>query len=291
MNFLKKDIHSTGQPGFWADFSLFLQPRGKISWRQTAREYLSAYKIYDNNKAQRQIFDESLADWKFLLPVDQDSKVLCLGVCSGAKLISLSRTYSAVYAYSEAIATLRLIQRIKEQEGIRNIFFLHGSLERCLPLADSCVDFVDIDWNGLFKMQEEKKRQRLIFLNSLFSEISRVLKPQGKVYFTSCGSIFAKLRGYYKEHNLWGSLGFWLKKLNRSGFREFNSYLLYPHPYYFSILLPLSSGRGPDFYLKAVQVNFLGKGDIFKRFALEAACRFRALNYFLPGFGILAAKE
>lgn len=250
----------------------------------------SLTKLPQNQLSNGQILDESLGDWKFFLPIKEGSMVLSLGLYSIGRVLSLSRACSELFVFSELPQMENFYEMIKTQEGQSNIHFIYGSLENRLPIIEKALDLIDIDWNGFFSSQQLNKKGRINYTERLFHDIYRILKPEGKIYFSSCSNLMAKV---FKKRQLHfsGSLSFWIKKLEKAGFRKFKIYLLYPDPYYFKIIFSLDCRKSLKSYLKFIPDMFWGRGKFFKKYFLNMILGSKNLNYFLPGFGIVATKE
>jgi SAM-dependent methyltransferase len=246
-------------------------------------------KISHEQLLKRHILDESLGDWKFFLPIPEESKVLSLGFYSMGRVLSLSRICAQLFVVSELPQMANFCETPRIQKSQSNVYFVYGTIESHLPFIEKSLDLIDIDWNGFFSTHNLQKRRRINYLERLFYETYRILKPGGKIYFSSCSSLMAKIFQKRQLH-FWGSLDFWIRKLEWAGFRKFEKYLLYPDPYYFRVIFPLDYQKDLRSYLKLIPDMFWGKNKFFKRYFLDKILGNKNLNYFLPGFGIVASK-
>lgn len=251
---------------------------------------LSLTKLPQSPLSNGQIQDESLGNWKFFLPIQEDSRILSVGLYSSGRILSLSRTCSELFVLSMLPPVANSHEMIKTQVGHDNIYFIFGSLENRLPFSEKTFDLIDIDWSGFHSYLQLDKNERINFIERLFREAYRTLKPTGKIYFSSCSNLIAKV---FKKRQLyfWGSLNFWTKELKKAGFQKFEEYLLYPDPYYFKIIFSLDRQKDLKSYLEFIPDMFWGRGKLLKKYFLNMILSSKNLNYFLPGFGIVATKE
>jgi ubiquinone/menaquinone biosynthesis C-methylase UbiE len=234
-------------------------------------------------KTTQYVFDyalnESRGDFRFLLPLNNHSRVLDVGCGWGAVTCAFARTSGEVVAADSNIYTLQFLKIRAEQEELDNIkpVNIQPLDDARLPFADSYFDAVllngVLEWVG----SATKENRPDEIQKKALKEIRRILKPGGKLYigienrigyhyflgapddhtrfkFTNLmprwlSDKYMKIRtGYGYRTYTYGMLGY-KSLLENAGFKKVDFYLpiqSYREPEY---LIPLDDQKIINYYL------------------------------------------
>jgi ubiquinone/menaquinone biosynthesis C-methylase UbiE len=137
-----------------------------------------------NDYVFRYALDESRSDFKFLLPLSSESRVLDIGCGWGAVTVGLARRVGEVWGVDSTLETLEFVKLRAEQEALSNIRLLHADVLDFgqLPLPSDFFDVVllngVLEWIGVHR-RDVSPRQAQVFA---LKEIRRTLKHGGTLY-------------------------------------------------------------------------------------------------------------
>lgn len=121
------------------------------------------------------------ADWRFLLPVESDWRVVDVGAGWGTLSCALAEICSEVFALESAFERARFIRIRSEEDRAANVVPVHGSLT-LPPLAEESFDLVALngvlEWLGWADLSRGVARVQLDHLRTCW----RLLKPGGWLY-------------------------------------------------------------------------------------------------------------
>jgi len=153
-------------------------------WVKGVDHYIATTHPTDNDFLREYACNEERANWRFLLSLSPDSKVLDLGSGWGATAVALSRAASKVVALDATYENLRFIDIRCQQENITNVVPVNTDIVRYahLPLPDNYFDLVVmvrvLEWMG----DAQPEANGLETQKSVLGKIRRTLKPNGKLY-------------------------------------------------------------------------------------------------------------
>lgn len=125
--------------------------------------------------------DESRANWRFLLPVTEQSVILDVGSGWGTLSFPLAKDGARVVAMDSVYERVRFVNIRRKQEGITNLQAVWANVLR-LPFPDSSFNLVImngvLEWVGL----SDLSRDPLLVQKQALQEMYRVLRPGGYLY-------------------------------------------------------------------------------------------------------------
>lgn len=295
-------------------------------WRQSL---LQAYHP-KSFEAHATAADPRRADWSFLLPLTRDSVALDVGCGWGAVSFALAKTCRAVVAMDATWERISFVETRRSQEGLTNLLPVHGGETLHLPFPDESFDLAAmvgvLEWVAVSHPALPPQQAQLTVLRNLHS----LLKPGGHLYIGIENRYGYQYWMGSPDHNgvrYVSLLPRWLAdkiSLRRTG-RPYANYQ-YSQGGYRQLLrragfsdvkfyAPLPQYRNPKFYLPldshAVVSHFLagtfasmalgesvwmkerpraaGLSSAVLRLASKLPLS-RWLNWFAPGFSILARK-
>jgi SAM-dependent methyltransferase len=126
--------------------------------------------------------DERRADWKYLLPLSKESRVLDLGCGWGAAAVSLSETCGQVVAMDATWERVHFLDIRRRQQGIENLHPVHGGDTLTFPFPEGYFDLVVLvgvlEWFGESYPDLSPRAAQLKALSNL----RPLLKPGGYLY-------------------------------------------------------------------------------------------------------------
>ena len=263
--------------------------------------------LYDFTKAQvardgTVPEDQRTADWKYLLPLNNDSVALVIGCGWSTVPFALSETCAKVYTIDSIWHKIAFLNIRKRQQGIDNLYpiYVSGSLD--FPFPEKRFDFVAVrnfQWGATQSIQ----------LRDVVRSVNGLLREGGVAYF-SLGNRwgFQQLLRRNKNtssptlplHTIFG----YRHILQVEGFSEIQFYA--PLPHYDGVPLfyvPLEDTQAMSFFFRNIFPLFEAVSPEVKRaYAFEyvvakmgvrLALLFRLTGLakvFVPGFSIIAKK-
>lgn len=184
------------------------------------------------------------ADWRYLLPSQELETVLCIGIPSAPALLVLSKIAEKVFIVSDEHGALRKVEKSCGDKEINNIRTVFVEKFSNLPFDERRIDLVYLAGSrGGAKYLREA---------ALRSEIDRLLKPAGVLYFEIAG---------------WGNRLGSRKSLNaflQQGFQVRGSFWLTPFSGELRTALPLNDNEAAGYFFSNVIY-----GQSFKKRALS----------------------
>lgn len=114
------------------------------------------------------------ANWSFLLPSLELDQVVCLGAPSSAARANLARISCTLTIVTAQQAERSEAEGASQTQDHAQTILLGSNADARLPLQDGCADLIFITSHGMQWLAERA---------SLKSEVQRLLKPTGLVYF------------------------------------------------------------------------------------------------------------
>lgn len=122
------------------------------------------------------------ADFRFLMPLNNESTVLVLGCGLGAITVALSKVCRVVVALSDIFEYVKFLDIRRQQERILNIFPVHGGNTLHLPFPEDCFDAVVAvgmsQWAGVAHRNVKLREAE----NNLLLSVYKALKVGGHLY-------------------------------------------------------------------------------------------------------------
>lgn len=150
------------------------------------------------------------ADWRFLLPAQRFDRILFLGSPTLAVLSALSTLARTVVVLSGDLARVRELNRAIRRECPPTVHAIRGGAIGRLPFCDSAFDLV-VAPGG-------RGAPRLHRSPGVATEIERILRPEGTVYFETASVIDTLLAWRWMVRTLGRGFApprlFWLVRRN-----------------------------------------------------------------------------
>lgn len=116
------------------------------------------------------LLSRSGAAWRFLLPIDPDSIVLCIEPSTVSVPLGLAALARHVLVLSSSLLELRWLQKRAKRDGVDNLRFVCGTSENgTLPFRKAAFNYVVAD--SLSVATES--------MNTLYAELNRVVDSDG----------------------------------------------------------------------------------------------------------------
>jgi len=149
----------------------------KIGWRKAIDEKVKA--LYPD--VYEAILDEAQADFRYILPLQPQSKVLEIGAGFGAISFALQPHCGWVTAVESIAEEAKFIEIRREQEGLQNMeVAIADGLE--LPFAPETFDFIVVNGHLESSGTADPKGSPRLLQKRFMAQRHRLLKPGGAVY-------------------------------------------------------------------------------------------------------------
>jgi ubiquinone/menaquinone biosynthesis C-methylase UbiE len=261
-------------------------------------------------------FHEDRADWRFYIPLNEDSTVLDIGAGLGRISVPLARICKSVVACDKSISRMRFLKRRLQYQNISNITPIVGDIFE-LPFKEKSFDLIVmngvLEWVGETEQFSDPMQAQIKSL-----EICRkLLKKDGYLYigienryalaylraddhnglrFTSfmtrwLASFYSKLRGRGKYRTYTYSKVGYQRIIARSGFLgTVNFYLVYPGYNLPRIIIPYENMAGIGFLVN----NYVRNKNILLKL-VQSIFKFNILikvyRLFFYSFGIIIKND
>ncbi|RME42004.1 MAG: class I SAM-dependent methyltransferase [Chloroflexi bacterium] len=274
--------------------------------------------------------DERRADWKYLLPLSSDTRVLDFGCGWGAVSLALADLCGQVVAMDATWERVQFLDIRCRQQGIDNVYPIHGGDTLTFPFSDGYFDLVVLvgvlEWLGESYPELPPRTAQLRALRNL----ATLLKPGGYLYIgienrlgydylmgrpdhngvPFIGLLPRRLADWVShwrtgkpfrtyQYSIWG----YRRLLTESGFNHIQFYgdlPQYRHPHFY---IPLDESRAFEYFLTHLWAFFAqGTPERAREYrrayrVADAGVRLaRNLSlaglarYVVPGFSIIAQK-
>ena len=222
----------------------------------------------------RQATDDSLIDWRYLLPIDKESLVLDFGCGLGMTSIVLSQLSKAVISLDNCYENIKFLKLKLKQENIRNVYPVLISDSFNLPLVENCFDIIIIG------------RIERNFQEEAIEIFSRLLGPKGVLFFRVENRPFQKVsnNGLFRL-----SYRQVLATLRKIGFYDTNLFFPFPGDTNIQAIVPLKNLQLLNYYFTNVRDIRRLSQKVKYRF-LQLFIKSKTLRYFLPYFYVITAK-
>lgn len=299
-------------------FDQWLQDIEQRGWRESVEHLLADMEARGQKRRSLEMlaFDESRADFHYLLPITPDAVVLDYGCGLGSIAFGLRQHCRHVVAMDQSLYRARLISFRAGVQGYSNMTAICGGNTRRLPFPDETFDVVVM--NGVLEwMPRSQSGNPTEVQRRTLREVARVLKPRGAIYLaienrygyryllgrrdshnagrklpfvTVLPRLLANAYTYavsgvpYRTylHSYWGLRGL----LRSASFRQFDFY--FPYPTYNNFKYIISFGDGEAEGLQHVlDHERLPRAE---RAVLAFLQRFGLAKYLAQDFAIVARK-
>ena len=128
------------------------------------------------------LFAEGRADWRFFIPLDNQSVVLDIGCGWGSLACEIARESGSVYCVDASRSKLEFVQSRANAEQLNALHTVHADFLDGLPFPDRSFDLIVLngvlEWAGVFRdeLTPESYQGRLL------REARRVMKDGGHLY-------------------------------------------------------------------------------------------------------------
>lgn len=260
--------------------------------------------------------DLSRANWKFLLFLDKNSKVLDIGAGLGTVSEIMAHYYSEVVSVEPIRERAFFCKTRLQQEGLKNVKVINANALQ-LPFPENSFDLVImngvLEWVALYSKQNPKKVQEQVLSNVL-----KVLKPNGYLYIGIENRLsYRHFLGHYDPHvelvfitlmprflaNVYSrvftgtpyktyiySYKGYTKLLKRTGYKEVEIYNVLPDYNAPTYIIPVQSNGLYDYVVNQFVGTQTGFLNSIGRVICRALLKLDMVKYFLPAYIIIARK-
>lgn len=240
------------------------------------------------------------ADWKYLLPLNQDSNALVFGSGMGTIPISLAESCSKVYAIDSGWHKIVFLNKRKNQQRVKNLYPIYVNGDLNLPFLDHQFDLITV---GEFGWKGKKSFQ----FEDLIQTIDNLLNVDGMLFLSLENRLGFQKFLWRKEEGVFPSLHTivgYKRILQAKGFINVQIYAPLPSPRGTPLFyLPLDDTQALKFFFQhifplfeAVSPEVKQSYDFeyfFAKLTVRVAQIFGLIcltKFFVPGFNIIAQK-
>ncbi|PKM92574.1 MAG: hypothetical protein CVU80_02640 [Elusimicrobia bacterium HGW-Elusimicrobia-4] len=244
--------------------------------------------------------DQRAVDWKYLLPSEGDSVVLCIGCGLGTVPTVLSETCARVYAVDTDWFKIAFLNIRKRQQGIDNLYLIYIGDGVDFPFPDKHFDIVVLG-GGQWKAKQAIQVRGVIRL------INNLLNERGSAYF-SLGNLWAFQQVLRQKTNSTGlslhTIFGYRRMLHASGFSQLSIFAPLPNhkgiPLFY---IPFEEKQAWDYFFRFIFPLFeMASPEVKRSYGFEyavakagvrLALQFKLVGvakFFVPGFVIIARK-
>lgn len=259
-------------------------------------------------------FEENRADWRFVIPMSKDFRVLDAGAGMGRISIPLARVVRNVIAVDQSFLRMKFLKMRAEREGLKNVEVSVGSIFD-VPLQKESFDLIVmnglLEWVGATDRYRDPREAQIASLRICMN----ALKKGGYLYigienrlalsylqgadhsgllFTSymprfLASAYTTLRKRKRYDTYTYTKSGYEKLLGESGFDDVTFYLPYPGYNVPRLMIPHDNVNALSYAVRSLMPS---RG--VKRGAVRLLARWpsalRLYRYFFFSFGIVARK-
>jgi SAM-dependent methyltransferase len=277
------------------DLRLLIDTAESVGWEEALFDYTTERVIGGKTLLE----DQRITDWRYLLPLNEDSVVLSIGCGLGTIPIALSAICAKVYAVESDWSKVFFLNVRKTQQRIDNLYPVYLSDDLGFPFPDKYFDFVVVrgfDW----------RRMQYFQVQDVIRTLSGLLNENGMAYLSFENRwAFNNLLDWKRKSGLSVHTAFGYRRILRSfGFSEIQFFA--PLPHYDGIPLfyvPLEDPHALKYFLRSIFPLFeMASPEVKRNYAFEyiiakvgvrLALQFGLVNYakaFVPGYSIIARK-
>ena len=143
-------------------------------------------------------YHEDRADFRFYVPLSENSTVLDIGAGLGRITVPLARVCKRVVACDQSLSRMRLLSQRVKSEGLSNVDVFVGDIFN-LPLRENSFDLIVmngvLEWVGLTDMYDDPREAQIKSL-----EICKKLLKDGGHLYVGIENRFALVYVRAKDH-------------------------------------------------------------------------------------------
>ena len=263
-------------------------------------------------------FDDSRADWRFEVPLPDNSVILDMGAGLGRNTIPLARIAKQVVAFDQSLERARFIRRRVQKEGLTNTRVFVGDVFQ-LPFAPKSFDLIVmngvLEWVGKtdrFSNPRDAQRAALSICRELLRDgghlyigienrysfvYLRGTPEHGGLRYTTflprrIASLYTRIRQGEPYRTYTHTRAGYQKLLHEAGFTQPTFFLPYPGYNLPRIVVPYHDLRAFRYMLtKLLSSRRLGPLGIGIRFIFShSTVALRIYRYFFFSFNIIAKR-
>lgn len=261
-----------------------------------------------------QTFEENRADWRFVVPISEDFRVLDLGAGMGRISIPLARVASSVVALDGSYLRMKFLKLRAQKEGLKNIELNVGDIFD-QPFKEESFDLIVmnglLEWVGATNRFRNPREAQIASLR-----IAKGLLKKGGYLYIGIENRFALsyLRG--RDHSglrftsymprVWADLYMRLRKgrrydtytytkrgyeklLQEAGFNNMEFYLTYPGYNLPRMMIPYNNLNALSYAINSVTTGRGVKGRL-AWLLVRSSILLWFYRYFFFSFGIVVQK-
>ncbi|HZR00926.1 MAG TPA: methyltransferase domain-containing protein [Chloroflexota bacterium] len=214
-------------------------------------------------RAYRQAVDEYRAQWRFVLPLTETSRIVDLNCGWGAAAFNLAESCGLVVAADACPAQARLVAHRARQTGRHNLVALQLGLDQPFPLREASFDAVALV-DGLAWQPDPARQRRIV------ARARALLRPGGTFLLAEPNRLTVAPRPWSGPRGA-RTPGGYARLLRSAGFHDLELYAPAPSHLEPFFMIPLDRVEPLSYLFTAI----LGRQD----FGVQARQRHGALLY------------